>query len=175
MLELADEFERAVGSIVGQVSSSATDLQATAQAMTATATQTAGQSTTVASAAEQAASNVNTVAVAAEELGTSVQEISRQVDGSSKLAQAAVDESDQTAALVQELSGTVARIGDVVGLISSIAGQTNLLALNATIEAARAGDAGAASRWSLPRSRNSPGRPPGPPRRSQARSRVFRA
>ena len=34
------------------------------------------------------------------------------------------------------------RIGDVVGLITSIAGQTNLLALNATIEAARAGDAG---------------------------------
>jgi methyl-accepting chemotaxis protein len=34
------------------------------------------------------------------------------------------------------------RIGDVVGLISSIAGQTNLLALNATIEAARAGDLG---------------------------------
>ncbi len=34
------------------------------------------------------------------------------------------------------------RIGDVVGLITTIAGQTNLLALNATIEAARAGDAG---------------------------------
>ncbi|WP_419539700.1 methyl-accepting chemotaxis protein [Methylobacterium oryzae] len=34
------------------------------------------------------------------------------------------------------------RIGDVVGLISTIAGQTNLLALNATIEAARAGAAG---------------------------------
>jgi len=34
------------------------------------------------------------------------------------------------------------KIGEVVGLISSIAGQTNLLALNATIEAARAGDAG---------------------------------
>jgi methyl-accepting chemotaxis protein len=34
------------------------------------------------------------------------------------------------------------RIGDVVRLITDIAGQTNLLALNATIEAARAGDAG---------------------------------
>jgi methyl-accepting chemotaxis protein len=53
-----------------------------------------------------------------------------------------VAEADQTGALVQELSVAVAKIGDVVGLISSIAGQTNLLALNATIEAARAGEAG---------------------------------
>ncbi|WP_409566567.1 methyl-accepting chemotaxis protein, partial [Methylobacterium sp. E-065] len=36
----------------------------------------------------------------------------------------------------------MSRIGDVVGLISTIAGQTNLLALNATTEAARAGSAG---------------------------------
>jgi methyl-accepting chemotaxis protein len=35
-----------------------------------------------------------------------------------------------------------AKIGDVVRLISDIAGQTNLLALNAKIEAARAGEAG---------------------------------
>ena len=44
--------------------------------------------------------------------------------------------------LVQALSQTAARIGDMVGMISGIAGQTNLLALNATIEAARAGVAG---------------------------------
>ena len=41
-----------------------------------------------------------------------------------------------------ELSKAATRIGDVVELISTIAGQTNLLALNATIEAARAGEAG---------------------------------
>jgi methyl-accepting chemotaxis protein len=140
--QMAESFQRAVGGIIGQVSSSATELQATAQAMTATATQTASQSTTAAAAAEEAASNVNTVASAAEELGVSVQEIGRQVDGSAKLALGAAAEAGQTGALVQELSSAVARIGDVVGLISSIAGQTNLLALNATIEAARAGDAG---------------------------------
>ncbi|WP_253399332.1 methyl-accepting chemotaxis protein [Methylorubrum extorquens] len=142
MVELADGFEAAVGGIVGMVSASATELQATAQQMTATATETASQSTTVAAAAEEAASNVGTVAAAAEELGVSVQEIGRQVQGSSRLAQAAVGEADQTTHLVQALRTTSARIGDMVGLISNIASQTNLLALNATIEAARAGEAG---------------------------------
>ena len=142
MRQMADTFEQAVGGIIGLVSASATELQATAQTMSATAAQTAEQSTTVAAAAEEAASNVNTVAAAAEELGSSVQEIGRQVQGSAELAQRAVNEVDRTGALVQELSAAVARIGDVVGLISSIAGQTNLLALNATIEAARAGAAG---------------------------------
>jgi methyl-accepting chemotaxis protein len=142
MRQMADGFEAAVGGVIGMVSSSATELQATAQQMTSTAAETASQSTTVAAAAEEASSNVNTVAAAAEELGSSVQEIGRQVAGSADLARTAVTEAGQTGALVQELSAAVSRIGDVVGLISNIAGQTNLLALNATIEAARAGAAG---------------------------------
>ncbi len=89
MIELADGFERAVGNIVGMVSSSATELQVTAQQMTAIATETASQSTTVAAAAEEAAANVNTVAAATEELSSSVQEIARQVSGSARLAQSA--------------------------------------------------------------------------------------
>lgn len=142
MRTLADGLERAVGGIVGMVSSSATELQATAQTMTATASQTAGQSGSFAAAAEEAASNVNTVAAAAEELGASVLEIGRQVGGSADLARAAVTEAGQTTALVKELSSAATRIGDVVAMISTIAAQTNLLALNATIEAARAGEAG---------------------------------
>ena len=142
MHELADGFEAAVGSIIATVSASAGTLQGTAQAMSATATRTTEQSVTVAAAAEEAAANVGTVAAAAEELGSSVQEIGRQVDGSAHLAQRAVEEAAQTAGLVQDLSVAAARIGDVVAMITSIAGQTNLLALNATIEAARAGEAG---------------------------------
>ncbi len=142
MREMADGFEGAVGGILGKVTAAAGQLRGTAQSMATTASETAQQSSTVAAAADQAASNVGMVAAAAEELGASVQEIGRQVDGSTDLAQRAVDEAARTASQVQELSAAAARIGDVVAMISTIAGQTNLLALNATIEAARAGEAG---------------------------------
>ncbi|MCJ2113249.1 MCP four helix bundle domain-containing protein, partial [Methylobacterium sp. E-025] len=122
MRQMADDFEAAVGGIIGMVASSATELQATAQTLTVTATETASQSTTVAAAAEEAGTNVNTVAAAAEELGSSVAEIGRQVGGSAELAHLAVREADQTGARVQELSAAVSRIGAVVGLISDIAG-----------------------------------------------------
>ncbi|TXN41211.1 methyl-accepting chemotaxis protein [Methylobacterium sp. WL30] len=135
-------FETTVNGIVAQVDAAAGEMQATARTMAGTAAQTASNSTSVAMAAEEAAANVNMVAAAAEELGASVQEIGRRVAGSAELARAAVADADQTGVLVHELSTAVSRIGDVVGLISGIAGQTNLLALNATIEAARAGAAG---------------------------------
>ncbi|MCJ2126024.1 methyl-accepting chemotaxis protein [Methylobacterium sp. J-077] len=139
---LADRFESAIGGIVGSVTTAATRLQATAQGLSATATQTAGQSTSAAAAAEEASTNVTTVAVAAEQLGSTVDEIGRQVGSSADLAQTAVREAAATAQLVQALSDGAHRVGEVVSLISSIADQTNLLALNATIEAARAGEAG---------------------------------
>ncbi|RVU15363.1 methyl-accepting chemotaxis protein [Methylobacterium oryzihabitans] len=142
MRELAGRFEASVGGIIEVVRSAATELQATARAMSATATETAAQSTSVAAAAGQASDNVATVAAAAEELGASVSEIGRQVAGSASLAGSAAEEATHTAHLVRELSTSATQIGNVVGLISTIASQTNLLALNATIEAARAGEAG---------------------------------
>jgi len=47
-----------------------------------------------------------------------------------------------SAKIVQELGDKSKKIGQIVEMITAIAGQTNLLALNAAIEAARAGDAG---------------------------------
>ena len=139
---LADRFEAAVGKLVGMLGSGATELQATAQSMSATATQTNQQATNVAAAAEEANSGVQTVAAAAEELTSSIREISRQVAQSSQITGKAVADARHTDAIMKALTESAQKIGDVVQLISNIAGQTNLLALNATIEAARAGDAG---------------------------------
>ncbi|TGD96142.1 HAMP domain-containing methyl-accepting chemotaxis protein [Methylobacterium nonmethylotrophicum] len=142
MGEVADAFERAVGGVVSAVSASADRLQRAARTMSAVAAETSARSGAAAAAARDASANVGMVAAAAEELGASVDEIGRQVGGSADLAREAVGEADATATHVQALSEAAARIGDVVALISAIAGQTNLLALNATIEAARAGEAG---------------------------------
>lgn len=135
-------FDKEIGEIVNMVSSSSTQLQSTAQAMSATAEETSRQSTAVAAASEQTTQNVQMVASATEELSASIREISTQVTESTRIVGEAVDQANDTNAKVRGLAEAAEKIGDVVRLINDIAGQTNLLALNATIEAARAGEAG---------------------------------
>jgi methyl-accepting chemotaxis protein len=138
----ADAFESKVGGLVAMLSSGATELQATAESMTSTASQTNQRAATVAAAAEEASVGVQTVAAAAEELSLSIREISRQVAQSAQITSRAVGDARRTDSIVRALAEGAQKIGQVVQLITNIAGQTNLLALNATIEAARAGDAG---------------------------------
>ena len=142
MHKLADAFEGAVGEIVETVSSSATELEASADTLTRSAERSQELATAVAMASEEASTNVQSVSSASEEMTSSINEISRQVQESARVASEAVSQAQTTNHRVSELSKAAARIGDVVELINTIAGQTNLLALNATIEAARAGEAG---------------------------------
>ena len=142
MQGLANGFDESVSGILKTVGSAATEMEATAQSMSATAEETTQRASTVAAASEQATSNVQTVATAAEELASSIAEISRQVGDSARISEDAAAEALRTNERVGALSEKAQKIGDVVNLINDIAEQTNLLALNATIEAARAGEAG---------------------------------
>jgi methyl-accepting chemotaxis protein len=135
-------FDRAIGQILGDVTSSTGALQQTAQSMSTTAEETSRQATAVAAAADQTTQNVQMVAASTEELSASIREIGGQVSESSRIVSEAVGEANAANEKVKRLAEAAERIGDVVRLINDIAGQTNLLALNATIEAARAGEAG---------------------------------
>ncbi|MGH6885853.1 MAG: methyl-accepting chemotaxis protein [Kiloniellales bacterium] len=139
---LCSGFDDEVRHLLAAFASATTEMQSTAESMSATAEETNRQSTAVAAASEQATSNVQTVASAAEELSSSISEITRQVTQSSQIAGKASEDAKKTNAQVEGLANAAQKIGEVVSLISDIAEQTNLLALNATIEAARAGEAG---------------------------------
>jgi methyl-accepting chemotaxis protein len=135
-------FETQVRAALDALGQAAAHMRATSDGMSHTAAQSNEAVKAVAGAAADASNNVQTVAAASEELSASIAEISRQVATAASTAGRAVEETLQTDSTVQGLADTAAKIGDVVKLISDIAGQTNLLALNATIEAARAGEAG---------------------------------
>jgi len=124
------------------VTSTATEMEATARQMSAIAGQTSDQSATVARAADDASANVETVAAAVEKVAAGIRDVALRIDSSAEIAQRTARDAGETDQAIQGLAGAAQKIGDVVNLITDIAGQTNLLALNATIEAARAGEAG---------------------------------
>ena len=142
MAELADDFERNVGTIADAVSKAVGDLQSASRTMTSSSEETSGKAASVSRLSDETNGNVQSVASATEELASSVQEVGRQVAQSSEMSTRAVGEAQATVDRVNALSSAASRIGDIITLIQDIAEQTNLLALNATIEAARAGEAG---------------------------------
>ena len=140
--QLTQDFGASASGVLAGLVSSAESMRGSAAEMADAAEKTRSDMTSATADAELSSQNLSTVAAAAEELTASVGEISRQVDQSAQAAREAVEQAFAADAMVGGLSDAADKIGQVVGLIASIAAQTNLLALNATIEAARAGEAG---------------------------------
>ncbi len=138
----ADEFEKSVMAIVNTVAAISGQIESASRETNSAAERSRGVSASVATAAEQASGNVQAMAIATRQMSTSIAEVARQVSESSRIAERAVEKARDTDAIIAGLSKSAQTIGEVIGLIQSVAGQTNLLALNATIEAARAGEAG---------------------------------
>lgn len=140
--QLTARFDAEVSLLLNTFQTTSQDLQAAAKQLAGAAKKTSDESAVVVSTVEEAAANISAVASSSEELGASVGEIGRQVELSAELSKGSVSEARATANIMAELSAVASGIGNVVDLISGLAGQTNLLALNATIEAARAGESG---------------------------------
>ena len=96
----------------------------------------------VAAAAEQMSYSVNTVATAMEQMYASQSEITKSSARCAAITNSASKEAARTFDVVKKLEDAASQIGDIIDLITGIAGKTNLLALNAAIEAAGAGEAG---------------------------------
>jgi|GEM_PF-649097 methyl-accepting chemotaxis protein len=145
MVQAADELE----GVVGQVSSSSTQLSA--------------QIENSKSGAETQRVRASETATAMEEMNATVLEVASNAGLAAEMAMKAQDEGAKSGRVVNEVVNSTKKlntetvklreeldslgkqansIGHIMSVITDIADQTNLLALNAAIEAARAGDAG---------------------------------
>ncbi|HKS20289.1 MAG TPA: methyl-accepting chemotaxis protein [Bradyrhizobium sp.] len=136
------EFEGLVQQTLEQLGDASGQMRTTSSGLSKVSRQTNARVDVAEKASSDASMSVDSVAAASEELSASINDISQQAAHAAGIASRAVNQARETDGTVQGLAKSAARIGEVVGLINSIAAQTNLLALNATIEAARAGEAG---------------------------------
>jgi methyl-accepting chemotaxis protein len=104
--------------------------------------ESAAQSSVVATVAESVSDNTQALAAAARQMQSAIGEIAGSAGRAAAVGGEAVVAVEGATSTLAALGESSTGIGDVLKVISAIAGQTNLLALNATIEAARAGDAG---------------------------------
>ena len=98
---------------------------------------------------ERAASNVQSMVSSITQLLSTVQQTASSAQTANQLAGAASNQATlggqkvtHVVTSMHEISSASRKIGDIIGLIDSIAFQTNILALNAAVEAARAGEQG---------------------------------
>jgi len=142
LMELAENFESRVGSVVQAVQNSTAQLDTTAKSVTVIVEDTTRKLKDVSSTTSQATGNAQAVASATRQLTSSINEIGTQIAHSTAMANEAVQETRKASKQIETLNTATLKISEVISLIQGIAEQTNLLALNATIEAARAGEAG---------------------------------
>jgi methyl-accepting chemotaxis protein len=136
------EFESTVRQTLQELGDASGQMRDTSAGLSSVSRQTNERVHVAEKASGEASMSVESVASASEELSASINDISQQAAHAAGIASRAVNQARETDGTVQGLAKSAGRIGEVVGLINTIAAQTNLLALNATIEAARAGEAG---------------------------------
>lgn len=126
----------------GQVAETVTNVAMGAANQLGAVEQTVSVVGEMASGIHQIAKTANTVSLKSDETAKAASvggDAVRQAENQMELIKNSVTQSAQ---VVQNLGVHSQQIGQIIDVISGIAGQTNLLALNAAIEAARAGEQG---------------------------------
>jgi len=91
---------------------------------------------------QEAAANMTQLAHTVQMTAGNADLASRQAASATQLAQRGGQAVDEVVHSMQGIADSARRIGEIVGVVDSIAFQTNILALNAAVEAARAGEQG---------------------------------
>ncbi len=131
-----------VGVMAGALNTAADSMQTTVEAIARGVGSLETSTGELSAAAGRVSRSVDTVSAGSEQVSMSISDIAQNAHEAASVAGQGVTVAEATNTTFAKLSESSVEIGNVVKVITSIAGQTNLLALNATIEAARAGATG---------------------------------
>jgi methyl-accepting chemotaxis protein len=146
---IANSLSEQIGSAVGMVRSSSTELQAAANQQATSAKEQAAAMTEIATTisellatSRQIAESAQRVAHNAEQTANAARSGHGTVDVTHESISGIRRQVDQIVSHMLELGKKSQEVGAVLDIVSELAEQTNILAINATIEAAGAGEAG---------------------------------
>ncbi len=139
MLGSLEVMQHALRALVRQVRDSAQNISAAASDIASGNSELSGRT-------EETATSLQQTAAALEQLTHHVVQSAESAHHAQAMANAATVVAQEGGSVVAQVVGTMEgihqssrQIGDIIGVIDSIAFQTNILALNAAVEAARAG------------------------------------
>jgi len=142
LLRSLETMRRSLAGTVG-------DLREASESIASASQEIASGNQDLSSRTERAAGNVQSMASSIAELLSTLQQTASSAQSANQLASAASSQAalggqkvSHVVTSMHEISASSRKIGDIIGLIDSIAFQTNILALNAAVEAARAGEQG---------------------------------
>ena len=140
---------RALVATVARIRHAVAEVRAAAFAMERTAADVAADSERLSQRTGRATEGLAETAASLEEIAATSRQSRDAAQAASAVAAEAAVEAGDGGRIMADMVATMRairegsdRIGDIVGMIDSIAFQTNILALNAAIEAARAGEQG---------------------------------
>ncbi|AYM98852.1 HAMP domain-containing protein [Acidovorax sp. 1608163] len=146
--ELGDLL-RALGRMQGALHASVSDVRRSADSISIASQEVSSGGQDLSVRTEAAAASIEQTSAALQQVTDTVRQSSASAQQAHQLASAASDVAlaggQVVARVIHTMDGiqtSSRKIGDIIGVIDSIAFQTNILALNAAVEAARAGEQG---------------------------------
>ena len=136
--QMQDSLRRIAGAVID----GANNVQTASTQIAAASTDLAHRTEESASALASAASNMNHIAEMVSQSENTVKNASARVSENAVATTRGGTVIGEVEHMMQGISDSSNRIGEIIGVIDGIAFQTNILALNAAVEAARAGENG---------------------------------
>jgi len=142
MLEMLEKMRTHWQSVLGDVSKGIQVVHSASAELVAGSRKLSDRTEQQASALEQTAATMQEMRETAMANAEHARQAAHLVEQASTVAEQGGERMRHVIATMGEIQDRSRKIGDIIGVIDSIAFQTNILALNAAVEAARAGEQG---------------------------------